>query len=326
MDAIVVGLGSMGKRRIRLLQKIRPNDRLIGVDNNIERCKAVKNEFSIETMDDLTTALSGNVEYVFVCTSPLSHADIINRCLKSGVSVFTEINLVDDLYDENISLANEMGKVLYLSSTPLFRNEIRYITERVHDSKESLGYIYHVGQYLPDWHPWENYKGFFVGDRRTNGCRELFAIEFPWLVNCFGEIKDIKVISSSKTKLEIDYRDNYSILVTHKSGHHGVLIVDVICRKAVRYFEVYGENLYLTWDGSTTGLKEYNIENKSEQTINLYEQIDHMNGYNPMIIENAYKSEILDFFEVIEYGKKPIYSFNQDKVILNWIDKVENYV
>lgn len=323
MNAIIVGLGSMGKRRIRLLQKIRPNDRLIGVDSNVERCNAVKKEYDIETMSDLLTALSDNVEYAFVCTSPLSHADIINQCLKSGVSVFTEINLVDDLYDENISLANEKGKVLYLSSTPLFRSEIRYITERVHSSKESLGYIYHIGQYLPDWHPWENYKEFFIGDKRTNGCREILAIEFPWLVHCFGEIGDIKVVSSTKTKLKIDYRDNYSILVTHKSGHHGVLIVDVICRKAVRYLEVYGENLYLTWDGSAEGLKEYNIENKSEQTVNFYDQIDHMSGYNPLIIENAYENEIIDFFEVMIDGKKPLYNFKKDKKILAIIDQIE---
>lgn len=326
MSIIIVGLGSMGKRRIRLLQRIRPDDKLIGVDNNTERRKMAEQEFAIDTAADLTTALLHDVKYAFVCTSPLSHSNIINQCLNSGVSVFTEINLVDDLYNENISLANEKGKVLYLSSTPIFRNEIRYITERVHNSGESLGYIYHIGQYLPDWHPWENYKDFFIGDKRTSGCREILTIEFPWMVHCFGEIADVKVISDRKTRLEIDYRDNYSILITHKSGHHGVIVADVICRKAVRYFELYGENLYLTWDGSTEGLREYDIENKSEHIVDLYEQVEHLTGYNALIVENAYESEILDFFAVAEKGKTPIHSFEQDKEILSWIDKVENYV
>lgn len=326
MSIIIIGLGSMGRRRIRLLQKIRSGDKLIGVDKNIDRRNAVEKEFAIDTTYDLAEALTNNTEYAFVCTSPLSHSIIINQCLQCGVSVFTEINLVDDLYEENIALAEEKGKILYLSSTPLFRNEIRYITKRVMDSDEPLGYIYHIGQYLPDWHPWENFKDFFIGDKRTNGCREILAIELPWLVNCFGEIEDIKVISSKKTKLDIDYKDNYSILITHKSGHHGVLVADVICRKAVRYFELYGERIYITWDGSTEGLREYDIENNSEHTVNLYEQVDHMNGYNFMIVENAYESEILDFFAVTENGKVQDYSFKQDRKILSWIDKVESFV
>ena len=44
-----------------------------------------------------------------------------------------------------------------------------------------VNYIYHIGQYLPDWHPWENYKNFFVGDKRTGGVREIFGIDLPWL-------------------------------------------------------------------------------------------------------------------------------------------------
>ena len=42
MGILVIGLGSMGKRRIRLLQKIRPEDKLYGVDSSRERCAAVR--------------------------------------------------------------------------------------------------------------------------------------------------------------------------------------------------------------------------------------------------------------------------------------------
>ncbi|MDE6927475.1 MAG: hypothetical protein K2P06_01985, partial [Muribaculaceae bacterium] len=66
-------------------------------------------------------------------------------------------------------------------------------------------YIYHVGQYLPEWHPWENYQDFFVGDKRTNGCREIMAIEFPWLIETFGEIREVSVLHDKMSHLNIDY-------------------------------------------------------------------------------------------------------------------------
>lgn len=326
MNIVVIGLGSMGKRRIRLLKKIRPLDRIIGVDSNRERCTAISTEFGIDTVEDLAIALLQKPDYACVCTSPLSHAQIIHQCLQANASVFTEINLVSDLYDVNMALAKKLGKVLYLSSTPLFRAEVEYITKRVHQTEGNKGYLYHVGQYLPDWHPWESYKDFFIGSRRTNGCREILAIELPWLVQCFGEIEGVKALSNKCTGLDIDYHDNFSVLVQHKTGNQGVIVADVVCRKAIRYFEVYGERLYLTWDGNPKGLKEYDIENKSEHVVDLYTKTDHLEGYNPLIIENAYESELINFFEVTEHGAVPVYSFERDKDILKWIDKVESNV
>ena len=53
-----------------------------------------------------------------------------------------------------------------MSSTLQYRKEIQFIKEEVKKVSGKVNYIYHVGQYLPDWHPWENYKDFFVGDAR----------------------------------------------------------------------------------------------------------------------------------------------------------------
>ena len=48
MNICVVGLGSMGKRRIRLLKKIVSNTIIIGVDSNYNRAKTVAKEYGIE--------------------------------------------------------------------------------------------------------------------------------------------------------------------------------------------------------------------------------------------------------------------------------------
>ena len=70
-----------------------------------------------------------------------------------------------------------------------------------------VNYIYHIGQYLPDWHPWENYKNFFVGDRRTGGVREIFGIDLPWLLDAFGPVKHVYAEKDKLSGLEIDYPD-----------------------------------------------------------------------------------------------------------------------
>ena len=57
MKIIVIGLGSMGKRRIRLLKKIDFSIQIIGVDKSADRCNTAEKEFGITTRQDLIAAL-----------------------------------------------------------------------------------------------------------------------------------------------------------------------------------------------------------------------------------------------------------------------------
>lgn len=324
MRVVVIGLGSMGKRRIRLIQKYRDTLQIVGVDINAERRKVCENEYGVETFNSLTEAVDRiHIDCAFVCTSPLSHSEIITQCLNYGLHVFTELNLVDDGYDENIILSRQKELILFMSSTFLYREEIKKIRTLSQQVDSALNYTYHIGQYLPDWHPWENYKDFFVGNKRSNGCREIFAIELPWLVDVFGDIINIDVIKSKMSSLNIDYNDNYLLILQHRNGHKGTLAVDVVSRKAVRNLEVYGEQIYLHWDGSPTGLYVYDFEAKKDVNIQLYKEIDQLSNYSSFVVENAYLNEISSFFEAVTEGKIPAYSFEKDKDILKIIDKIE---
>lgn len=320
----MIGLGSMGNRRIRLIRKFDENLGIIGVDMDETRRITCEAEWNIITYSSLGEFLkAGSADCAFVCTSPLSHSKIINQCLKAGMHIFTELNLVADGYNENIVLAKQKNLVLFLSSTFLYRDEIKHIKTLTKEASCMLNYTYHVGQYLPDWHPWENYKDFFVCDRRTNGCREIFAIELPWLSDVFGEIVKVDVLKSKMTSLNVDYNDNYLVLVQHATGHKGALAVDIVSRKAVRNLEVFGEQLYIHWDGTPKGLNIYDYSIKQNKNIQLYHEIDQLDNYSKSIVENAYFNEIIAFFEAVREGKLPIYNFDKDKSVLKIIDEIE---
>lgn len=324
MKVVVIGLGSMGKRRIRLIHKYDHLIEIFGVDTNEERRRVCEEEYKIKTFSSLDDAVnSSKIDCAFVCTSPLSHSEIITQCINCGLHIFTELNLVDDGYDENILEAKEKDLVLFMSSTFLYREEIKKIKELTQQSDSTLNYTYHVGQYLPDWHPWENYKDFFVGNKRSNGCREIFAIELPWLTDVFGEIYNISVVKSKISNLNIDYNDNYLVIIEHENGNKGTLAVDVVSRKAVRNLEVFGEQLYMYWNGSPTGLYMYDFNNKKDINIQLYKEVDQLSNYSSFVVENAYMTEIISFFDAVKEGKIPTYGFEKDKEILKIIDRIE---
>ena len=331
MNIVVIGLGSMGKRRIRLLKQYIEREvanvdnwKIIGVDSNGERCGESNEMYGISTYTSLEAALDAEtVDCVVISTSPHTHAGIIKECLENRLHVFTEINLLADGYEEIIALAKAENKVLFLSSTFIYRKEMEFIKKAVQEKEFSGLYRYHIGQYLPEWHPWESYKNFFVGRKDTNGCREIFAIELPWIVDVFGEIKAVHSIHKKVSDLEIDYDDSYQVLIEHESGVIGNMSVDIVTPKAGRELEIWSEGFHISWKGTPDTLTRFNRDTGATENIFLYAQIEHKEGYNQFVVENAYYDELINFIHSIEKKEEPRYSFEKDGIILAWIDEIE---
>lgn len=320
----VIGLGSMGKRRLRLLAEFFPEITLVGVDSRLDRQEEVEKLFSIQTYESLQEAVNKDqIEAVCICTSPISHESIILEALKTDLHVFTEINLLNHYYEEAMQLAEEKNLHLYLSSTFLHRREIKLFEDAVKkDSK--VTYRYHVGQYLPDWHPWESYKDFFVAHKKTNGCREIFAIELPWISKVFGDIESFEIQKQKISSLEIDYPDNYALVVKHHSGIIGTLNVNILSRVAKRDLDIIGEQTQISWNGSPDGLYQWDKTTKEMTKKDLYAgYIDNQN-YSKTIIEDAYLEEVKEYIALLKGEiKTTLYSFKKDQAVIELINQFE---
>ena len=323
MKIIIVGLGSMGKRRARLIKGVNPECEIYGVDTTEARREEAEG-LGIKTFASITEAVQNvKVDAGFVCTSPISHHFVINELLDNNLAVFTELNLISDGYEGIIAKAKAKNLPLFLSNTMLYRGEVIYLKEQVNEFAKPVNYIYHIGQYLPDWHPWESYKNFFVGDARTSGCREIFGIELPWLLDTFGEAEVVSVCKRNVTQLEIGYPDSYFVTLKHSNGTLGMLAVDVSSPKAVRNFECYGEGLHLFWEGNPKALYKFNNDTKEKDYINTYESFDHDNRYSDNVVENAYVDEIVNFFGVLAGTQTARHSFEKDLIAINLMEKIE---
>ncbi len=317
---LVIGLGSMGQRRIRMLRSLYPGCKIIGMDNNQGRAEKVRQEYEIDLCHDLAD-IQASIYAAFICTSPESHHKLIRMCLLNDCHVFTEINLLDKDYEENMKLANMQNKTLFLSSTQLYKDEIQHILRQTRKNKDKKIYIYHVGQYLSDWHPWDQLSEFFISKKATNGCRELMAIELPWIVTAFGRVVNTVVTKGNFTHLDIEFPDIYMIHLIHEDGSTGTIVIDVVSRKAVRKLEVYNENMYISWNGTPDSLIEQDVQSRQEQTV-AFEDYIHDQRYGEFINEAAYLKEVEEFFAVVN-GKKPIYDFAKDQEIIHLINAIE---
>ena len=67
---------------------------------------------------------------------------------------------------------------------------------------------------------------------------------------------------------------------------------------------------------------EFDPVSKKTIAVQLTEKTERVEGYSAFVVENAYKNEIKAFFDVVTNGKKALYGFEQDKKILELIDKI----
>lgn len=324
MDRILVcGLGSMGRRRIKILKLLYPGIEIFGVDINKKRQEWIAKEYKIKTGPDYIEAIKKfTPQASFVCSSPLTHPDIVLYLLKKGIHTFSEINLSSAGYDAILKTAEKNNLVAFLSSTFLYKKEIEWIIGHFKDRR--LIYRYHVGQYLPNWHPWENFTDFFVSRSETNAIREIMAIELPWILKAFGNIVDYNAMKGKISQLKLDYPDTFHINIEHRKGTLGSLTLDCVSCRAVRKLELYSDKEYISWNGSPDTLSVYSCESGDMIPIDLQEKIVKDECYDDFIIENPYIEEVKEFFGIME-GKtsKARYSYTDDMKVLEVIDRIE---
>lgn len=131
-------------------------------------------------------------------------------------------------------------------------------------------------------------------------------------------------MKSKNTQLNINYADNYLIMIEHEGGAKGVFAVDVVARKPYRHIDVYGEELQLSWNGTADSLTQYNIATKEEEPITFEDASEHMDGYAAFITENPYREEINAYLrQIADRNSLPAWDFEKDKAVLDVIDKIE---
>jgi predicted dehydrogenase len=322
MKILVIGLGSMGKRRIRLLKQIINNVDIIGFDNDIARMSEVSSTIGIRTTLDYK--LCSELEHIdacFVCVSPPNHFEIIRYFITKGINVFSEINIINEKYNELMGLIKSASSKVFLSSTMKYRHELIEISKIIKTNAKPLNYHYHVGQYLPDWHPWEDFSSFFVGNKNTNAIREILAIELPWIIDSIGKIKHFSILKNNISTLKIDYPDVLNIILTHDNGNTGSFVIDLVSRPPIRELNIVSEGMTITWKGTPSSL---NIHTKDDLIMPFIDKNFASKEKSTFNTDQPYIEEILEFLDYINNTNiTPKHDYIKDMETINIINEIE---
>jgi predicted dehydrogenase len=324
MNVLVIGLGSMGKRRIRNLKALKA-DNIDGVDLRSDRREEAASLYNIRTYSTVENALQKNSYDAFVISVPPDvHRIYMKLAILLKMPFFVEASVVDDDMDIIIKDVNENNIIAAPSSTMLFHPAIKKIREII--SNCELGKItninYHSGQYLPDWHTFESVKDFYVSNKSTGGAREIIPFELTWLVDVFGFPKIVAGMYRKTINIEgaslID--DTYIGLFDYGSFVLN-LTVDVVSRYATRKLLINGSEGQLQWDWNDNKLFVYTA---ASGTLNYeFEIAEAQAGYNKNVTEQMYVEELSAFLNVVSGKGTFVNNLEKDHKVLKLLYALE---
>src|SRR5579864_4288053 len=261
LRGLVVGLGSIGRRHARNWAALGLGPLAVCRMHNAPQPEPLGVEAQVYW--DLDEALAEHAPDVVLVTNPTSlHVETARAAIRSGAHVLVEKPFGCALAGvaELIAAAHTAGKLLMVGYNLRFHAGLARVRQLAHDG--SIGKIVSAraefGEYLPDWHPWEDYRQAYSARAELGGAAILtLSHELDALCWVLGPPRRLVAMAEHASSLELSTDDVAEIVLDFEAGAIGSVHVDYIRRPPRRSMELVGEAGVLRWGYERNRLELY---------------------------------------------------------------------
>lgn len=249
---LIAGLGSIGRRHLRNLVALGESDILLVRSHRSTLPEDELVGFPVET--DLFEALKRHrPDAVVIATPTALHLQAVLLAAETGCAILLEKPISHSLdgVDRLQALVEKTGSKVLVGFQFRFHPCLVRAVQMLSDGE--LGRIMtahvHYGEYLPAWHPWEDYRRGYAARADLGGgvlltqCHSLDYL--PWLV---GEVESVWGLLAKSSDLEVDVDDTAEIGLRFKGGALATLHLDYAQQPPSHHFHVSGTRGFLQCD------------------------------------------------------------------------------
>jgi predicted dehydrogenase len=291
MKVLMVGLGGIGQRHVRNLKEImgtevdiiayrvRKQSNVLTDQLKIEEGAKLEDKYSITSFADFDEALDQNPDVVFVCNPSSLHLPIALKAAERGCSLFIEKPL-----SHNYEQVNDLIKIIEKKNLiAMVGYQLRFhpCLQHLHTlmQQNAIGRIVavriEVGEYLPGWHTYEDYRQMYAARSDLGGGVILSQIhEMDYIYWLFGFPENVYALGGHLSSLDIDVEDTASILMScFIDGRHIPVHLhqDYIQRPPSRTCEVIGDEGKIIVDFHALTLNVYD-KNGAQKEANFFKE------------------------------------------------------
>ena len=308
----LVGLGSIGRRHLRLIHKIRPDIDVILVRSGIGE-HWPEEKLAHRIVRSVNEAVSEQVQAAVIASPSSLHIEQSQKFAEKKIHLLIEKPLsnnrqgIDELID-TVTHHKIVALVGYIFRYDPGAKRFREIIEGNY-----LGNLVHAhiecGSYLPEWRPDQNYKETASACVEKGGGVLLeLSHEIDYMRWFLGEISSVQALIYNSGLLGINVEESADLIFETKQGMPVSMHLDFNRRHPSRFCKLQGENGELVWDA----LQKKIIWRLADGEIKT--------EAFPMNRDYCYIQQLTHFFDCIENKSKPAVSITDAAATLKLIE------
>lgn len=271
LRVLFVGLGSIGQRHLRNLWRLTDGQveilavrqtrsaPVLTADMQVDSNGDLEGTYGIECFDDLDAAMARSPDVVFVTNPSGLHVPTALAAARGGAHLFIEkpLSASTDGVDELLQLISAKQLQVMLGYQLRHHSGLQFIKSAL--DQRRIGRIIAAnfvnGEYLPDWHKYEDYRQGYAARRDLGGGALVTQIhDFDLAYWLFGMPQRVFAVGGQLSELEVDVEDAVTILMSHDRDY-GALPVSIhlnyLQAPAERSISIVGDQGKITWSHQT---------------------------------------------------------------------------
>ena len=260
MKFLIAGFGSIGRRHLRNLRSLGETD--------IQLYRSHKSTLESDEIEglvvetDLQAALDHRPDAVIISNPTALHMDVAIPAARAGCTLLIEkpiantLERIDELED---ALIQGRAKAL-VGFQFRYHPSLQYIKRLLKSGGmgRPVAVRAHWGEYLPAWHPWEDYRKSYTARADLGGgvaltlCHPLDYLR--WLL---GEVVSVWGYAGKQGDLELDVEDTAEIGLQFAGGPVASVHLDYLQRPPMHRMEIVCTEGTIDWNNASGAVRFY---------------------------------------------------------------------
>jgi predicted dehydrogenase len=299
MKFLIAGYGSIGRRHMRNLLALGEDDILLFRTQKSTLPTDELAGFHIET--DIHAALAHKPDAVIIANPTAMHLDAAIPAAEAGCHILMEKPIAHtmDRVDELQKALERGGGQLLMGFQFRFHPGLHRLETLLKGGEigRPLSVHVHSGEYMPAWHPWEDYrKGYSARSDLGGGIilTQCHALDYlRWLL---GEMQVEYGFAGKISDLEMDVDDVAEISLKFASGAVGSVHLDGFRQPPQHTLEIIGSEGTLQWSNLDGGVSLFT------GAKGVWEFFPPPNGFDR---NDMFLAEMRHFLDIINANAQP---------------------
>ena len=233
-----------------------------------------------------------NYDAALICSPTNLHIKQGIELAKRGIHILMEKPLAHNLdgIEEFKSLVQKNNIVVLMAY--IFR--FSPLTDKVKEliTSNAIGKVLFVrgefSEYLPDWHPYEDYRSFYMAEKSQGGGSILDQCHIMDLIHyLFGGFETVFAQNGNLSNLEVNSDDFSQLSIKLKNGVIASVHTDMFGRDHKKELEIKGELGNIYWNSTDNIVTHYDAQTKARLVYKKFPTDFNLNYITEMLHFNA---------------------------------------